>query len=91
LNEAARVHHASRRGGGGVALVALLPRPRLKVGKSFQNAGEQFGGLIPSVRGLDGLDCLSGLSLFFENRPVAAIVMMKVAAKGPSAFSEQIV
>jgi hypothetical protein len=34
-------------GAGGVALVAILPRCRLKVGKSFQNAGEQFGGVVP--------------------------------------------
>jgi hypothetical protein len=36
----------------------LSPRCRLKLGKLFQNAGEQFGRLITSVGGLDGLDCL---------------------------------
>jgi hypothetical protein len=35
-----------------------LPRCRLKLGKPFQSDGEQFGGSIPGVAGLDGLDCL---------------------------------
>src|SRR6516165_10777492 len=37
---------------------ALLPRCRLKLGNLFQSDGEQFGGLIASAAGLDGLDCL---------------------------------
>ena len=34
---------------GHLSLIALLPRRWLKLGKSFQNAGEQFGGLIPGA------------------------------------------
>jgi hypothetical protein len=41
-----------------VFFVALLPRSWLKLGKSFQNVGEQLGGLIRGACGLDGLDGL---------------------------------